>query len=59
MSESDYEWVPLKEFARQHGKSQRTIHRWIALGYVTAKRIGPRGHWLVKVIRAVPTQKAG
>ena len=55
MSEREllYEWIPLKAYAAERGKSPRTIRRWIRAGRLEAMRDGPMPHapWLVKVIR--------
>jgi len=52
MTDPCYEWVPLKVYAAEKGRSERTVRRWIKLHYVDAQREGdaPQGRWLIKVI---------
>ena len=48
-----FDWIPLKAYAVDRGKSTRTIRRWIRLGKLEAMRDGPmdQAPWLIKVIR--------
>ena len=54
MTDDLFDWIPLKEYAVDRGKSQRTIRRWIKLGYIEARRDGeaPYSPWLIKTFRA-------
>jgi hypothetical protein len=52
MSDDIFEFVPVKEFAKQRGVSVRTVRRWILLRWIEAERTaGEHGQWRVKVPR--------
>lgn len=46
---SDYEWIPLKQYAIEFDVSAKTVRRWIRIGKVTAVQHAKRGHWRVRV----------
>mgnify|MGYP000085349382 CR=1 FL=1 len=39
---SGLDWITMKEAALRFGVCERTIRRWIADGYIRARRFGPR-----------------
>ena len=48
----EYEWVPLKQYARELGVSDKTVRRWIRHGKVQAIQHEKRGHWRILMPKA-------
>jgi DNA invertase Pin-like site-specific DNA recombinase len=43
----DHEWL-LSDLARKLGMSAMTLHRWVRVGWVHARKLAtPRGHWAI------------
>jgi excisionase family DNA binding protein len=49
MTRDDYEWVTLKQYARELGVSDKTVRRWIRHGKVVAVQHERRGHWRIRI----------
>jgi excisionase family DNA binding protein len=47
-----FERITVKAYAAMMAVSQRTVRRWIHEKRVECERIGPKGHWRIKVPRA-------
>lgn len=52
----NYEWLTVKELAKERGVTERTVRAWIRKEWVEARRTtdGDHGHWRIKVSRLVP-----
>lgn len=52
MSEN-FDWLTVKQLAKERGVTERTVREWIRKKWVDARRTaGEHGHWRIKVIRA-------
>lgn len=53
MTESDCVWVPVSEFAAEFNKTNRTVQKWCASGFVLSLgyriRRDVTGHWEIGV----------
>lgn len=52
MRDDRFEWITIKEYARELDVSEKTVRRWIRHGKVVALQHEKRGHWRIRVVKS-------
>lgn len=47
-----FEWITIKEYARELDVSEKTVRRWIQRGKVMGLQHEKRGHWRIRVVKS-------